>query len=236
LRVFPETESDSWNPEVERLEPEIHSSFGESYFERVYGSDYDRRNPHYKHQSYLREVKRVAKEGGVLLDIGCAYGNFMREAVNCFEVHGCDISAHAVGIARSRVPSARIFQSDIFGIQRRGTYDAITCFDVLEHVPEVGEALLHLRGLLKPGGALVATMPVYDTIVGHLVGVLDRDPTHVHKLSRHAWVDQFRAAGFQQIGWKGILRYYFRGMFYFHCCARVVRRFSPAILITGVAK
>ncbi len=209
--------------------------FEEDYFGGVYGDAYDRRNPRYKHRSYLREVERVAPAGGRLLDVGCGYGSFLREAAGEFEIYGCDVSAHAVEVATKRVPSAAIVQTDISGIQSTVTYDVITCFDVLEHVPDVGGALSHLRGLLNAGGALAATMPVYDTPVGKLVGILDRDPTHVHKISRYQWLGLIEEAGFQQIGWKGILRYYLGGPVYLHWCGKAVRRFSPAILITAIA-
>jgi len=210
-------------------------TFEKDYFDTVYDGAYDQRNPRYKHRSYLREVKNVAPTGGLLLDVGCAYGAFLREAVNEFEVHGCDISAHAIEIASARVASARLFKSDIFGIQQTAAYDVITCFDVLEHEPAVDRALCHLRGLLRPGGALVVTVPVYDTFVGKLVKRLDRDPTHVQKLSRYEWLDRVASAGFHRISWKGILRYYLGGPCYIHWCSRIIRRVSPAILITGVS-
>ena len=208
--------------------------FEADYFKKVYQGAYDRRNPRYKHRSYLREVRRVTKKG-LLLDVGCAYGAFLKEAVEHFEVHGCDLSAHAIKIAASRVPSAKTFQSEIFGIQGGRKYDVITCFDVLEHVPAVDSALAHLLELLKPGGALVITVPVYDTIVGKIVGRLDQDPTHVHKQSRYDWINLVAAAGFQHLSWKGILRYYPGGPFYLHYCARAIRRFAPAIMVTGLA-
>lgn len=212
----------------------MSAPFEVDYFQQVYQGDYDRRNPRYKHRSYLREVRRVTKNG-LLLDIGCAYGAFLREAVEHFEVHGCDISEHATKIAASRVSSAKIFQSEIFSIQGRCSYDVITCFDVLEHIPDVDSALAHLLELLKPGGALVMTVPVYDTIVGKIVGRLDRDPTHVHKESRYDWINRVAAAGFQHLHWKGVLRYYFGGPLYFHYCGKTIRRFAPAVLITGQA-
>ncbi len=210
--------------------------FEESYFQDVYQSDYDQRNPRYKHCSYLREVRRVAEDGGLLLDVGCAYGNFLREASQYFTVQGCDISAHAVEVAKKRVPTAHLFQSDLLGINTPTRYDVITCFDVLEHIPAIDQALIHLHKLLKPSGSLVVTMPVYDTVVGKLVGYLDRDPTHVHKISRYEWLARFSAAGFHQPSWSGIVRYYFGGPFYFHYCSCVLRQFSPAILITGVTQ
>lgn len=208
--------------------------FEEEYFRDVYKAAYDERNPRYKHRSYLREVKHLV-QGGRLLDVGCAYGAFLKEAVGQFETHGCDISAHAVKIAAERVPAATVFHSDIFGIRPLASYDVITCFDVLEHISDVDRALAHLLSLLKPGGALVATVPVYDTVVGRLVETFDHDPTHVHKISRYQWLDRVAAGGFHQICWKGILRFYLGGPFYLHYCGRVVRRFSPAILLAGFA-
>jgi SAM-dependent methyltransferase len=153
--------------------------FEADYFKEVYQGAYDRRNPRYKHRSYLREVRR--------------------------------------------------------GIQGGRKYDVITCFDVLEHVPAVDSALAHLLELLKPGGAMVITVPVYDTIVGKIVGRLDQDPTHVHKQSRYDWINRVAAAGFQHLSWKGILRYYPGGPFYLHYCGRAIRRFAPAIMVTGLA-
>ena len=208
------------------------STFDEDYFSRVYRSAYHKRNPPYKHRSYLREVRRVAR-GHVLLDVGCAYGSFLKEAVKQFTCSGCDVSAHAVEVAAGRVPAAGIWQASLFDLRSGAGYDVITCFDVLEHIEEVDSALIHLRSLLRPAGALVVTMPVYDTMVGRLVDRLDKDPTHVHKLSRYEWVRRVEAAGFQVIAWKGIMRYYFGGPFYLHWCAQSIRRYSPAILITA---
>lgn len=210
-------------------------AFEENYFQDIYKGAYDHRNPPYKHRSYLREVKRLV-QGGHLLDVGCAYGAFLREAVNEFKVHGCDVSSHAVKVAAHRVTEARVFQSDIFSIPLVAMYDVITCFDVLEHIPDVDRALAHLKRLLKSGGAFVVTVPVYDTVVGRLVECLDQDPTHVHKISRYEWLDRITAAGFSQITWRGILRFYFGGPFYLHYSGRNIRRYSPAILITGFAQ
>jgi SAM-dependent methyltransferase len=209
--------------------------FEQHYFEQVYNAAYDQRNPRYKHRSYLREVRRVTPEGGALLDVGCAYGSFLGEAAGHFACTGCDVSGHAVEVASRRLPGVPVFQSDVLGVPPSGDYDVVTCFDVLEHVSALDAALAHLRTVLKPRGALVITVPVYDTPVGRLVGRLDRDPTHVHKLSRHAWLDRVRAAGFEDVRWRGILRYYFGGAWYLHWCSPGIRRFSPAILLTGVA-
>ncbi|HEU0024560.1 MAG TPA: class I SAM-dependent methyltransferase [Thermoleophilaceae bacterium] len=209
--------------------------FERRYFDEVYDDAYDQRNPSYKHRSYLREVRQAAPAGGLLLDVGCAYGSFLRQAVADYSCVGCDVSGHAVEVASRRLPGVRVFQSHVLALAPDHDYDVVTCFDVLEHVPELDAALAHLRTVLRPRGVLVITVPVYDTPVGRLVGLLDRDPTHVHKLSRRTWLDRMRAAGFEEIRWRGILRYYLGGPAYLHWCSASIRRFSPAILVTGVA-
>lgn len=210
------------------------AGFEREYFERVYDGEYDARNPRYKHRAYLREVLRVAPAGSRLLEVGCAYGAFLAEAERVFDVEGCDVSAHAVAVAGARVRAAKVFQADIRAIERPTPYDVIVCFDVLEHVAELAEALGRLRHLLKPRGALVVAVPVYDTVVGALVRRLDRDPTHVHKLSRYRWLEHLERAGFRIAAWKGIVRYHAGGRWYVHWCARIARSWSPAVLITAV--
>ncbi|MGV3720849.1 MAG: class I SAM-dependent methyltransferase [Actinomycetota bacterium] len=208
-------------------------AFEADYFRKVYRTAYDGRNPRYKHQSYVREVLQTAKRGGVLLDIGCAYGAFLREARNEFDCTGCDISEHAVETASGRYPDLKFFTAEISSIPSDRKYDVVTCFDVLEHVPELDEALAKIKSLLTPTGVLVATMPVYDTLVGKGVGLLDKDPTHVHKNSRYWWQERFGQCGYEVQSWKGILRFYFGRGVYLHWCGGAVRSFSPAILIAA---
>ena len=149
--------------------------FEQHYFQDVYRAAYDQRNPRYKHRSYLREVRRLAPQGGTLLDVGCAYGAFLAEAAGDYSCTGCDIWATPWKWppAGSRMP---VFQSDVMGVIPAGDYDVVTCFDVLEHVPDLDAALTHLGRVLRLRGALVISVPVYDTPVGRLVGLLDRDP------------------------------------------------------------
>ena len=211
------------------------AQFEERYFEEVYREAYDQRNPRYKHRSYLREVQRVAPTGGALLDVGCAYGAFLREATEAYRCAGCDVSHHAVAVAADRLDGVRVFQSDVLNLPATGEFDVVTSFDVLEHVPDLDAALARLRAALRPGGAVILAVPVYDTIVGRLVERLDRDPTHVHKLARRAWLRRVEEAGFEHVSWRGIVRYHFGGRWYLHWCSAASRQLSPAILVTGVA-
>lgn len=55
------------------------------------------------------------------------------------------------------------------------SFDAVCCFDVIEHVDQDREAVAALAGLLKPGGCLVATVPAYQWMWSH------HDELHHHK-------------------------------------------------------
>lgn len=204
--------------------------FEKQYFDRIYNEEYDRRNPPYKFRSYFRECSVYAPDGGSLLDIGCAYGSFLKVAHGHFELHGSDISNHAISIARERLPSAHLVVSDVLNLPEERQFNLITCFDILEHVENITSALQKISRLMAKDSFLVMSVPVYDTVIGHLVGKLDKDPTHVHKNSRHWWIETLHTSGFDVLEWKGIWRYYLKP-FYLHYCSKSTRSVSPAILL-----
>lgn len=214
------------------------SAFEKEYFSEMYDGDYDKRNPSYKFKSYFREIRPFIprRQSFRLLDIGCAYGSFLQIAKEHGEVVGSDISAHAVKIARERLPGIKIIQADILTLTSDQPFDVITCFDILEHVHEINQALTRIRAMLSEDGILVLTIPVYDTIVGKMVERLDKDPTHIHKNSRYWWIDLIRNNQFIPIYWTGIWRYYVKNIFYLHFLSHITRNFSPAIMIIARKK
>ncbi|MBI3998879.1 MAG: class I SAM-dependent methyltransferase, partial [Armatimonadetes bacterium] len=195
----------------------------------AYGGQYDRANPPRKLASYLREV-RAAKPAGWLLDVGCAFGRFLDVARAHYECEGLDVSRYALERARRLLPEVPLYHTAIqdFGTDKR--YEVVTCFDVLEHIPELDLALGRLRDLLAPGGVLAAVIPVYDSPMGWAVGLVDRDPTHLHRWSRRDWVKRLEAAGFTVRTLKGILRVPLPGYF-LHGISPLWSRWSAAIFV-----
>jgi 2-polyprenyl-3-methyl-5-hydroxy-6-metoxy-1,4-benzoquinol methylase len=208
-------------------------TFEKGYFNQMYEGDYDKRNPKYKFESYFNELKPFINLSSEvkLLDIGCAYGSFLNVARQYCSVTGADISKHAVDIARNRLPGVTILHSDILGLRLDQKFDVITCFDILEHVPQIEAALDHIKNLLSDNGILVLSVPVYDTIIGQIVMKLDKDPTHIHKNSRYWWLNLLTTNHYQILKWTGIWRYYFKDIFYLHFCSARTRSFTPAIMI-----
>lgn len=217
------------------LAPDLRGAFEEEYFASplAYGGRYERANPPRKLVSYLREV-RVARPHGNLLDVGCAFGRFLEVAAPFYTCEGLDVSRYALVEARRRVPDVPLHHVAIQDFVADQRFDVITCFDVLEHVPELTQALVRLRALLAPGGLLVAVVPVYDTPLGWAVGMIDRDPTHLYRWSRHAWRERLRAAGLAPIDMKGVVRVPLPGVFV-HTISPTWRLWAAAILLVCAA-
>lgn len=81
-------------------------------------------------------------------------------------VTGVDISARQVELARANVPSAIFLQSDMTTLDLPpASLDAVAAFYALTHVPRTEHAALlgRIRGWLRPGGLLIATMGADDS-------------------------------------------------------------------------
>lgn len=144
-----------------------------------------------------RAVTMVAPGGGVLLDVGCGSGGFLRELRRDprWRGVGVDISAHALAVAAGQgVP---VWRGDLDAA--RGPFDAATLWDVLEHVPDPLKTLRALRGLIRPGGALVLSTPNGPSLQAALWGAWWAGwdpPRHLHLFTPATLDRALAAAGF----------------------------------------
>ncbi|MCW3023105.1 MAG: hypothetical protein JWR30_2427 [Conexibacter sp.] len=100
--------------------------------------------------------------GARLLDAGCGSGRTLDELVRYGRVSGIDLSPQAVAAAQRRghqdVRVGRVEQLPFAD----GTFDVVTCLDVIEHTPDDRASLAELRRVVRPGGLLLATVPAYQ--------------------------------------------------------------------------
>ena len=128
--------------------------------------------------SWVRALAPFRKTGRVL-EIGCGAGHFLRAAqAEGYEAWGTEVSAS--GLARLRGEGFRVLEGDLPGLRLEGgAFDAITLFEVLEHLPDPGLYLGEARRLLREGGALLLTTPNFDSLSRRLLGdrwrVVDRE-------------------------------------------------------------
>jgi len=206
-------------------------AFERDYFEKVY-RNYARQNPPRKLRFYRSIVDRVAPKDRMprILDIGCAFGAFLSHLDPSWSRFGMDVSQFATDRAHKLLPGATFAKADITQIPFPGSFDVITAFDVIEHVPSLEDAASSIRSKLSPSGHFLFVVPVYDGLTGPLVHLLDRDETHLHKRSREFWL-AWAAERFEVVEWWGLTRYLLPVGYYVHLVTRPLRRFTPAIAV-----
>jgi SAM-dependent methyltransferase len=115
--------------------------------------------------------KAAGGRPGRLLDVGCATGVFLDGMRRLgWSVEGVEPSAHAADYARSRFGlRVHVGLLEDAGLPD-AAFDAITMWDVLEHVHEPRPVLAELARLLRPGGVLVLSLPNPDSLEARLLG------------------------------------------------------------------
>jgi SAM-dependent methyltransferase len=137
-------------------------------------------------------VERVAKASrglppGRVLDIGCGEGTFLAAmARSGWESWGVEVSAEGAARAAAR-PGLKIFNKRLEECDfAPASFDLITLWHSIEHVPDPESLLRVAAGLLKDGGRLFLAFPSADSWDFALFGPrwfhLD-PPRHLHYFS-----------------------------------------------------
>ena len=140
------------------------------------------------------ELDRLPLPAGArVLDAGCGSGRTLQELVDYGDVSGIELDADAAELARTRglgeVHVGRLEQLP----WDDGTFDLITCLDVVEHVPDDVSALTELLRVSRPGAWLLVTVPAYQA----LWSLHDEANHHFRRYSRTMLRRATTAAGWQ---------------------------------------
>ena len=115
-------------------------------------------------KTYRKRMKLVSRwlpEKGRVLDVGCAAGYFLRVAQeHGHDVHGVELSESIAKEAIAALGEDRVFHGFLDDcVEARGwedhSFDLVTIWDVIEHVPEPQALLASIRRMIKPGGKLL---------------------------------------------------------------------------------
>lgn len=138
----------------------------------------------------LSRIERHAQRGR-LCDLGCWAGFLVSEAQRRgWDARGVEPSAFASRFARERlgldVQQGTLGTADL----PSESFDAVVLGDVIEHLPDPGQALRRIGSLLVPGGVVYLALPDAGSRVARALGsrwwsVL---PTHVQYFTRASMV------------------------------------------------
>jgi len=135
----------------------------------VYQSELRGRNRTAK--SHLRIVQHHLRSGRVL-DVGCASGLFLLQARSAgWDVAGIEPNQALCEDARKSLNRAAEVQcTTLENARLQSGFDAITVWDVLEHVPDPQAFLQICRTLLRPDGFLFLNVPDLDSWPSRMLG------------------------------------------------------------------
>jgi SAM-dependent methyltransferase len=128
-----------------------------------------------------------ARPGERVLDLGCGAGRFLAALRDAgADPVGIEIAEAAADRARANVPGAdvRLLGPDATLPLGHGEIDLVWCSEVLEHIPDVGNALLEVRRVLKRDGRLLLTVPFHGRIKAAAIA-LTRFDAHFDPLGQH---------------------------------------------------
>lgn len=123
-------------------------------------------------QTYLRRIARYAPPapGKRLLDVGAATGFFLNLARDAgWDTAGVEPSASAAAMARNKHLNVKtgILEPGDFAPE---SFDVITLWDVIEHVPDPHATLQLATGFLKPGGIIAINTPDASSAWARIMG------------------------------------------------------------------
>jgi ubiquinone/menaquinone biosynthesis C-methylase UbiE len=109
--------------------------------------------------------------GKDVLDAACGtgYGIEILASTGARAVTGVDLDTSAVKDAESRYGdyAEAILEGDLHDLPLEdASFDAVVCFEAIEHLENAGRALAELRRVLRPGGTLIVSSPNPDVYLG----------------------------------------------------------------------
>jgi 2-polyprenyl-3-methyl-5-hydroxy-6-metoxy-1,4-benzoquinol methylase len=151
---------------------EINAIYATEYFQKAkYGADPAALREQQRRIDYMRRAGIA--DGSTIIDLGCASGDFIASAKARYNCWGIDISESGVATAKATNPEIKdqILFSEMQDYQLPDRqFDAITIWDVIEHLPDPSDFLAKAVTQLKPGGVVMLSTPNLDTPSARLLG------------------------------------------------------------------
>lgn len=108
---------------------------------------------------------------GSLLDVGCSTGSFVKLAMESgFVAEGIDLSAPAISYGRDQLGLRLRCEDFTAGTLAASSFDVVTMWATLEHLPDPGAFIAEAHRVLRPSGVLALTVPNHGSATQRVLG------------------------------------------------------------------
>lgn len=132
-----------------------------------------------------------------VLDVGCGTGDVTRAigtALPHAAIYATDIFIEGIRSAASKLENrAFLMHLDATDIPFTASFDLVTSFDVLEHIPDDQRVLDQMHAALRPGGGVLHFVPQHPS----LFSPADQQSHHVRRYGRHELQEKLERSGFE---------------------------------------
>jgi len=154
------------------------------------------------------------------LEVGCAPGRFMIELANRYrwKVGGIELSASGLEILEANLAThgvrARVYAGDVFELEPTELYDVVGSFGLVEHFDDPIPCYRAMSRWIRPGGAMIVTVPNLLGLIGTAMKRRDRE----HYMSHQRYTPDDLAGHCEAAGFRVVFRglvgnIYFPGIF-----------------------
>ena len=115
----------------------------------------------------LWAIRRYVPDVRSVLEVGCGSGAVaaaIATALPGVRVTAGEILLEGLRRAKTRFPAIEPIQVDIRRLPFRSEFDVVGAFDVIEHLDDDRGALEAMREAVKPGGAVLITVPQHPSL------------------------------------------------------------------------
>ena len=158
--------------------------------------------------SWRMETEKVGlletfKGGGTILDVGCAEGKFLWALDPLrWDRNGIELNRDTVELVKEKISGMNYIWGDLESPQlETNSFDVITFWHVLEHVPNPVSVIKRGFQLLKPGGIAIISLPNLASLQVEIFGrywyAFDDVPRHLFHFTPPALTRLLENQGFE---------------------------------------
>ena len=195
----------------------VNPQHGLEELKKIYSDDYflSRNSDELGYDDYFSDSENIMKTAmrrlkviekiispGRLLDVGCAYGFFLEAAKRRgWQAWGVELAKTPAAYARD-ILGFKVLCQDIESVNLGGEkFDAVTLWDVIEHLADPRKVVEKLRSLIDDHGLLILTTPDIESLPARItrnrwIGFKSPDE-HLWYFSRCTIIKLLESAGFK---------------------------------------